>query len=219
MLFPPASTLIRLSLSNEFTIPAYSKRSSVPAPAATRPKTPLFFSSEMVRFMVLFSWSPSSPAKASSSVFVSTTCIFSTISLVRLRVAIVGSSPKKGLPFTKILLTSLPFTRIFPSASTSTPGNSLRRSSIFASFLVLKEDTLNSKVSFLTVIGALLLRTTSPSVLVERPIPIVPSAIVPLLKSIVRSRFSYPKNEIFTLASLTCALPSSSKKPSWLVIV
>ena len=34
--------------------------------------------------------------------------VFSIISLVRFLVVMVGSLPKKGFPFTKILLTSLP---------------------------------------------------------------------------------------------------------------
>ena len=54
MLFPPAKTLMRWSLSNLLNKPANSHRLSVPAPAATRPNTPLLFSSLMVRLIVLF---------------------------------------------------------------------------------------------------------------------------------------------------------------------
>ena len=86
------------------------------------------------------------------------------ISLVRFLVVIVGSLPKKGFPFTRILLTSFPFTVILPSASTSTPGNFLSKSSTLASAFVLKDFTLNSTVSFLIVIGAVDLITIASNV-------------------------------------------------------
>ncbi len=152
---------MRWSLSKRLKKPANSYRSSVPPPAAILPKTPLLFSSFIVRFMVLFCPSLASPANASASVLVSVTCTFSIISFVRFRVVIVGSSPKKGFPFTKILFTGLPFTVICPSSSTSTPGSFLSKSSTLASFFVLNDFTLNSRVSFLMVMGALDFITTS----------------------------------------------------------
>ena len=82
------------------------------------------------------------------------------ISFVKFLVVIVGSFPKKGFPFTNILFTDFPFTVILPSKSTSTPGNFLSKSSTFASAFVLNDFTLNSKVSFLMVIGALDFITT-----------------------------------------------------------
>jgi hypothetical protein len=68
--------------------------------------------------------------------------------------------PKNGFPFTNILLTGFPFTVILPSKSTSTPGNFFNKSSTLASAFVLKDFTLNSKVSFLIVMGALEVITT-----------------------------------------------------------
>ena len=86
--------------------------------------------------------------------------------MVKFFVVIDGSLPKNGLPFTSIWFTSFPFTVIFPSSSTSTPGNCFSKSSTVASFLVLKDFTLNSKVSFLMVTGAdVLIKTSSNALL------------------------------------------------------
>ncbi len=142
----------------------------------------------MVRLIVLFCPSLASPAKASASVLVSVTCTFSIISLVRFRVVIVGSSPKNGFPFTRILFTSFPFTVICPSASTSTPGSFFNKSSTVASFFVLNDFTLNSKVSFLIVMGALDFNTTSSRVLALVFITIVPKLIS---SEVASNSFSY----------------------------
>ena len=89
-----------------------------------------------------------------------------------------GSFPKNGFPLTKILLTSLPLTLILPSASISTPGNCFSKSSTVASFLVLKELTLNSKVSFFIVTGAEDVITTSSNALLICKL-MAPKLIVP----------------------------------------
>ena len=153
-MFPPASKPILSLCLKRVAKPAYSYLSSVPFPAATLPKYPLLFSFLIVKLIVLFSPSESSPAKACAFVLVSKICTFSIISFVKFLVVIVGSFPKKGFPFTKILFTGFPFTVIAPSASTSNPGSFLSKSSTFASAFVLKDFTLNSTVSFLMVIGA-----------------------------------------------------------------
>ena len=85
--------------------------------------------------------------------------------MVKFLVVIDGSFPKNGLPFTNILLTSFPLILILPSASISTPGSFFNRSSTDASFLVLKDFTLNSKVSFFIVTGADVFITTSSKLL------------------------------------------------------
>ena len=95
----------------------------------------------------------------------------------------VGSLPKKGFPFTKILLTSLPLIFILPSESISTPGNFFSKSSTVASFCVLKDFTLNSKVSFLIVTGAAVLITTSSNALLTSRL-ILPNSTIGLVRLI-----------------------------------
>ncbi len=75
------------------------------------------------------------------------------ISAGRFFKAIAPSRSKKGLPFTKTCVTSLPLAVIFPSLSTSIPGSCFKRVSTLASGRVLNKEALNSMVSFLTRIG------------------------------------------------------------------
>ena len=177
VLFPPARILILRSPRNRLTMLAYSYRSSIPLPPAILPKYPWLFSSLMVKLIVLFCVSPSSPVNASDFVLVSVTCTFSIISLDRFLVVMVGSSPKNGFPLTSNLLTGFPLTVIFPSSSTSTPRSCCNRSSTFASYFVLKDFTLNSNVSFLVVIGALDVITTSFKTFPESSKAMVPNWI------------------------------------------
>ena len=109
----------------------------------------------MVKFIVLSLPLAPSPLNSSVLVLVSVTCTFSINSAGKFCVATLPSLPKKGLPFTKILFTSLPFTFIFPSESISTPGNSFNKASTLASGRTLKDEALNSNVSFLITIGGI----------------------------------------------------------------
>ena len=110
----------------------------------------LFLSVRLITLPILLK-SPSLFSAISSLSFI--TCTLSTKLLGKFLVAILGSSPKKRLPSTKILLTRCPFTVMFPFSSTCTPGNFFNKSSNNAVGKVLNAEALNSMVSCLNTTG------------------------------------------------------------------
>ena len=77
--------------------------------------------------------------------------------------AIAPSLSKKVFPFIKNWVTSLPFTLILPSLSTSKPGNCFNKFSTLESGRTLKELALNSNVSFFIRMGGASLFITTPA--------------------------------------------------------
>ena len=110
---------------------------SVPPPACPVPNQPCFMPSFTVRFITVSSSPSSTPEKRASSDLRSTTWIFSTMLAGRFFEATLGSSVKNSSPSIRIFVTSFPCTVIFPSSSTSTPGNFLNMSSTTALGCVL----------------------------------------------------------------------------------
>ena len=82
-----------------------------------------------VRLITVSSSPSSKPVIIAMSLFLSSTCSLSIIWAGRFFEATFGSSEKNSLPSTITFFTSLPFTVIFPSLSTSTPGIFFKRSS------------------------------------------------------------------------------------------
>ena len=113
----------------------------------------MFFFSSIVILILEKSEVDSCLDNSSFLVLKSETWILLIISAGKFFKAITPSLSKKAFPLTKNCVTSFPFTVIFPSLSISKPGNCFNNNSTFASGRTLKEEALNSKVSFFILIG------------------------------------------------------------------
>ena len=127
-------------------------------------------------FKVLVVLPSSNPVNWAWSLNLSNTCILSTTSAGKFLSAIVGSSPKNGLPSTNTCFTCSPFTVTVPFDEV-TPGILVTKSSALASGCVLYESALNSTVSVFWVIKSCFpLMATSLSTLSDALISNTPSS-------------------------------------------
>ena len=103
---------------------------------------------------MVFTRLPSSkPVNLLWSLKSSNTCILSITSGGRFLLASLGSSEKKRLPSTSILVTCSPCAVMVPLLSTCTPGSFLSKSSATAFGFVYKLPASNSTVSFFMLMG------------------------------------------------------------------
>ncbi len=131
-------------------------------PASIFPKYPFLELSFSLILIVLLPFPDAPmPFSWSCSDLVSNTCTLSTALAPIFCVAMVGSSPKNSSPSTSTLSTLLPWAVISPLLFTCMPGICFNNSSTVAPSLTWKLSAVNSVVSPLIRIVALVRITTS----------------------------------------------------------